>query len=107
MSSPDNNDSNNGLLNNLSVNEDANVSDSHRTRQVHKTKLNMIIHNIIANIFIKEVNLILCDDSKDNFHTKNNIASIILDDFIICYAEKVRTWQFLFVYFLEIYSCLI
>lgn len=65
------------------------MTDTQRSRQANQTKLKTIIHNFFANIFIKEVNLILYDDSKNNLHTKNNIASIFLDDFIVCYAEDV------------------
>lgn len=74
-----------------SANEKSFVTDVQRARQssrinsVSKT----IIHNFIANIFIKEVNLILYDDHRDHLYKKNNIASIFFDDFIICYVEEV------------------
>lgn len=49
-----------------------------------------VIQNFIANIFFREVNLVLYDDSKDQMYKKNNIASIFFDDFIICYIEEVN-----------------
>lgn len=61
------------------------VRQSNRLNSVSKT----MIHNFIANIFIKEVNLVLYDDNKDKLYKKNNIASIFLDDFIVCYVEEV------------------
>lgn len=48
-----------------------------------------VIQNFIANIFFREVNLVLYDDSKDQMYKKNNIASIFFDDFIVCYVEEV------------------
>lgn len=49
-----------------------------------------IVQNFIANIFFREVNLILYDDCKHHLYKKNNIASIFFDDFIICYIEEVN-----------------
>lgn len=67
------------------------ITDVQRTRQSNRmgSVSKSIIHNFLANIFIKEVNLVLYDDHKDNLCKKNNIASIFFDDFIICYAEEV------------------
>lgn len=66
--------------------------DLYRSRQFAKTNSasKIIVHNFLANIFIKEVNLVLYNDCKDHLYQKNNIASIFLDEFIICYVEEVR-----------------
>lgn len=88
LSSPNSN-SNNDLMS--SANEKSSVTHVQRIRQSSRinSETKPIIHNFLANIFIKEVNLILYDDHKDNLYKKNNIASIFLDDFIICYVEEV------------------
>lgn len=85
-----NSDSSNDLINKELMDEKNNASDSLLVRQTNQMKIKKLIQNFIANIFIKEVNLILYDDSKDHLHQKNNIASIFFDDFIICYAEEVN-----------------
>lgn len=68
------------------------IADMQRIRPSNKFANSVskaIIRNFIANIFIKEVNLVLYDDCKDNLYKKNNIASIFFDDFIISYVEEV------------------
>lgn len=71
------------------MDENNSVSELQRARQTNRMKTKPLIHNFIANILIKEVNVVLYEDSKDRLYQKNNIASIFLDDFIICYAEEV------------------
>lgn len=84
--------SNNASIDKRSFDEQSNATDLHRSRQFAKinSASKMIVHNFLANIFIKEVNLILYNDCKDHLYQKNNIASLFLDDFIICYVEEVR-----------------
>lgn len=64
-----------------------------RARQTNRlaSTTKPIVYNFLANIFIKEVNLVLYDDCKESFYRKNNIASVFLDDFILCYVEEVNT----------------
>lgn len=66
--------------------------DAQQVRQTNRIdpRSKTIIQNFVTNIFIKEVNLILYEDCKDHLFRKNNIASVFLDDFIICYVEEVK-----------------
>lgn len=91
LSSP-NSSNNNELINKDSIDVKNCATELQRVRQSNKKNLTSktIIQNFIANIFIKEVNLILYDDHKDNLCVKNNIASIFFDDFIISYVEEVK-----------------
>lgn len=75
-----------------SFDEQSNTTNVHRSRQFPKidSASKMIVHNFLANIFIKEVNLILYNDCKDHLNQKNHIASLYLDEFIICYVEEVQ-----------------
>lgn len=90
--SSSNSGSSNALMNNRTTDEKRHAMDLRNAHQAIKmsTPSKTIIHDFVANIFIKEVNLVLYDDSKDHLYKKTNIASMFLDDFIICYVEEVR-----------------
>lgn len=92
MSTSNTSSSTSASIDKRSFDEQSNATDMHRSRQFAKTNsaTKMIVHNFLANIFIKEVNLILYNDCKDRLYQKNNIASLFLDEFIICYVEEVQ-----------------
>lgn len=93
--SSSNSTSNTAPINKGSTDDKYQANNVQRARQSIKmnSASKTIIHNFVANIFIKEFNLVLYNDHKDNLYKKNNIASIFLDDFIVCYTEEVRIYQ--------------
>lgn len=92
LSSSNTSSSNSASMDKRQFDEQTNTIDSHRSQQFPKINATskMIVRNFLANIFIKEVNLILYNDCKDHLYRKNHIASLYLDEVIICYVEEVR-----------------
>lgn len=95
-----------------SFDEQCNTPDFQRSRQFAKidSTSKMIVHNFLANIFIKEVNLVLYNDCKDHLFQKNHITSLYLDEFIISYVEEVQIEMIskksnCFVYHLLKFNC--
>ncbi|XP_031633200.1 vacuolar protein sorting-associated protein 13B isoform X2 [Contarinia nasturtii] len=95
LSSPNSSNNNSDLIND-SIDAKNCATELQRIRQSNKVNFSSktIIHNFIANIFIKEVNFVLYDDDKENLCIKNNIASIFFDDFIVRYVEEERKLEF-------------
>lgn len=89
LSSPT--ESSNFVITDHTLNEENDSMDKARSSKSYSTvpSSKSALSNLNTDVFIKELNLILYGDDKSSLHKKSNIASLFLDDFIVCYTDEV------------------
>lgn len=55
-----------------------------------------VIKRLNVDMYIKEINIVLYDEDRENLHKKNEIVSVHLDDVLTCYSEEVNNFPVLF-----------